>query len=644
MFMQKLNPRFIWLLSILLLAFFVGCSSDSGSGSQQSSSRIYELNAATGSLTAVAGDSGGTKFQLTFHNMKNEVNWFSDRPIREGGTDSINSLTNLWSTAYGSVAPNAVLEAFYGNRQYIQIFCTLEKPTYNEATGQLSFGMTINYAEDIDGKPITVTDLSLVDLELIIINNTLPIGAAQWSHILYGASLSFQAASAGTYTLRVTGPENNVYGYTSAPLLNWMKTPFRDYLNNWQAQFGDNPPNVAIMSTAANNAFRLQIATLSSPVYDENTNSITFTAQPIYGAINAGEVLSDVELFIDSSNELTFTIINHSGKKAYVRIIRETSPNAFENVFDNVLIDIGKPHDFKISNLNAGRVYISYDKPFEYKLPIQPDGANDKNADYNKRFDKVEFTYVNGKGKINLTAVDFYSIPMLLETSIKGTTIEHLTLANGMTGRKIEEALTALIAPADASSTIIKGGTGGVETLRILSPVKNPGAYPKFDTYLTTLIGAPLAISGTYFGKPAIAYSYATDSITAASIKLTEGKNTIEIPMSSLMWNATDKTNHNGIYTCNGAYTVAGAVNKTGHVGDNDIYSAVVRDVVTGFNLGYVKPKPDTNDSSKWWQIRPLPSRVPVIPMPRRLPVCIPAPTVFLLPTGTAIYSQTSAG
>lgn len=278
----------------MLTGILASCS---GRGSSQQS-LIYELNAKTGNITAVDGDTTGTKFQLTFSNATN-VNWFSDRPIRDAGVDTVSNLvTGIWPKAYGAVAPNSVLEGFYGTRQYIQIFCTLEKPSYNAETGQLSFSMTVNYVE---GYQEVLSNLSLADLQLIILNNA-ATSLAQWSEILYGDSLTFQkATAANTYTLSVTNPFENVYSYTSAPAQNWLKTPVREYLDSWHARFGTNPPNVAIMSTGENNEVVIHIVTLTFPVYNESYKSISFTATPVYGTINDGEVLSDVELFIDSS-------------------------------------------------------------------------------------------------------------------------------------------------------------------------------------------------------------------------------------------------------------------------------------------------------------------------------------------------------
>lgn len=299
---------------------------------------------------------------------------------------------------------------------------------------------------------------------------------------------------------------------------------------------------------------------------------------------------SDNTFLTGSSKELTVTIKNNSGRTAHIKFTGD--PLTVDK--NNVSLKSGSSADFSLTAVTAGRIYISYDKALSSNAP---DGANSADKDYTTRFDKIELTYGQG-GKANLTAVDFYSIPMILETSIQGTTIEHLTLADNQTGKALEAAITGIL--TDQSSAVIKGGTNGTETVRILSPVKNPGAYAGFDAYLNTLVRATLSITGTYYGTPSLNYDY-TGMISADSITLGDGTHTIVIPMTSLMYNKTDLTRYNGIYTCNGAYKVNGV---TRHVADNDIYSAVYRDLVTGFNLGFVQP--GANDSSQWWYAAPF--------------------------------------
>jgi len=294
---------------------------------------------------------------------------------------------------------------------------------------------------------------------------------------------------------------------------------------------------------------------------------------------------------LDSSGGLNVVIKNQSGRTAYIKFTGQpidVSPG-------NASIITGGTKEFSLTSATSGRIYVSYDKALSSD---DPDGANPTDKDYRTRFDKVELTYTGGNGKANLTAVDFYSIPMILETSIDGTTIEHLTLGGNQTGNSVEAAITGIL--SDVSAAVIKDGTSKNETVRILSPVKSPGAYQGFDAYLSTLNKATLTISGIFYGTPSQTYNY-TGSISAEAITLAGGGHTISIPMTSLMYSKTDLINHNGIYTCNGSFTVDG---KTWNVAKNDINAAVYRDLVAGFNLGFVKP--GANDSATWWTSPPF--------------------------------------
>jgi len=280
---------------------------------------------------------------------------------------------------------------------------------------------------------------------------------------------------------------------------------------------------------------------------------------------------------------LNIKINNQSGHQVFVKFIG--SPLVVDK--NNFSIASGGTDSTKLTEVSAGRILVSYDKALSSN---EPDGANPGDADYQTRFDKVELSFKPGAGgKANLTAVDFYSIPMVLDTEIEGTTIDHLTLANGKTGKDVEAALSGVI--LDRTQAVIEGG-GVIK--RFLAPVKAPGAYLNFDSFLDTLNGSTLKIVGTFFGTPTADYNY-TGTWGANDITLSGSGNTIRITRDSLKWDKTDLKNHNGIYTCNGAYTVNGA---TSNVTANDINAAVYRDLVAGLNFGYVKP--GANDSTNW--------------------------------------------
>ncbi len=581
------------LLLTISIAALASCSSSSNNSNNESL-RIYEMVAGKGSFSAVSGDTTGTRFQLVLSNVPADLIYFTDRPAQEAGYDTMaNVINTIWPRVYGAVSPNALLQATVTNQGTIDLFCVLEKPVYNTATGQLS--VTLTY---LNGNQKPVNSLAVTDVKIIILNNATSTTQNEWSQLMNGATGTFTPTStAGTYTFRIQQPSDYVFSYTNAPSRLSAKYTADAYIMGWQTRFGSVSPNVSISyDPQVNLVGGVQIVTLSNPVYDSATRSISFTAKLLYGTTpipTSGLNVNAPSLFIDggAADGLKVTIKNSSGRTAYVRFTGK--PVSVDK--NNIAITNGGSEIFTLVSSNSGRIYISYDKALSSD---EPDGANTSDKDYGTRFDKIELTYTGSGGKANLTAVDFYAIPMVLETSIQGTTIEHLTLADKTTGEMLEAALTKTIT-GSASSTVIKGGTGGIETLRVLSSVKRPASYPAFDTYLDS-IGDPskntrLTIAGTYYGSPAQNYSF-SGTMNATEISLISGSDTIKIPLSSLKLNATDAINYNGIYTCNSPYTVNGT---KAVVGDNNLYSAVYRDLVTAFNLGYVTA--GTNDSSSWW-------------------------------------------
>lgn len=288
---------------------------------------------------------------------------------------------------------------------------------------------------------------------------------------------------------------------------------------------------------------------------------------------------------------LPVTISNQSSATAYILFTGDTT-KTFSVTPASATIAAGASAVFNVTNISAGRIYVSYNTALSSNAP---DGANPNDPDYNTRFDKVELTYNLGSGgAANLTAVDFYAIPMMLQTSIQGTVINQLTLTPGQTGNGVQAALQASVASGQNAPVV---NTKTNTFARILSPVKAPAAYGKFDGYLATLGSATFTIAGTYFGSTSQSYSY-TGSVGTNNITLTSAdqSHTMKVPLASLQYNATNLIDDNGIYTCDAPYTVDGV---THHVADNDLYAAVYRDLVTGFNLGFVTP--GANVSSTWW-------------------------------------------
>jgi hypothetical protein len=316
------------------------------------------------------------------------------------------------------------------------------------------------------------------------------------------------------------------------------------------------------------------------------------------GCVGGGSSVSSEATLVAPTppSSLPVTIKNSSGETAYVKFTGDTT-KTFAVSPASATIAAGGSATFNVANISAGRIYISYGTALSSD---SPDGANPADPDYHTRFDKVEITYNQGSGgSANLTAVDFYAIPMVLETSIQGTTIDQLTLATGQTGNGVLAEIRNAVA-AGQTVPVVNTTTGTFA--RVLSPVKAPAAYGSFDAFLDTLTASTLTISGTYFGAASQPYGY-SGTIGPHDITLTNTAHTIKISRGSLAFNATDLVDHNGIYTCDAPFTVDGQLHE---VSDNDIYAAVYRDLVAGFNLGFVQQ--GANASSGWWTSPAFPS------------------------------------
>jgi len=311
MFTRFSKFRHIILFSVVaaLSVIMANCSSsNSGSGSSEKL-RIYETIAGSGSFSSVADDSTGASFQLSLVNVSKDVLWFSDRPGQDAGYDNLNNvITNIWPRVYGSVAPNALLKGTTSDQGTIEIFCVLNKPVYNASTGQLDFIVTY-----LDGNQKPTSNLAITDVKLIIINNA-TTQAEEWSQLLVGDTGTFEpTTTAGTYTFRIQKTIGDVLSYSSAPTRKMSRITVKDFIQNWQSQFGAVPPNVSIAFDPQNNNIGggVQIATLTNPVYDEAVGSLSFTAKILSGTmpITSGMKVNAPSLFIDAGSKETTDII-----------------------------------------------------------------------------------------------------------------------------------------------------------------------------------------------------------------------------------------------------------------------------------------------------------------------------------------------
>lgn len=267
-------------------------------------------------------------------------------------------------------------------------------------------------------------------------------------------------------------------------------------------------------------------------------------------------------------------------------------------------------YSFTTTDFESGRIFISY----RGKMPDE-ESKIDPFSNSIPRNDKVEITYQlkNGAptGSANLTAVDYFGIPMMIETlDASGNVLATFTYyANLDTVVKGLDDIDNKIA---TDAKIMKGN----EFLRVVAPVKwAPGSgaptanpYPSMKPYFDSVSGQSVNIVGQYDGVPGqyspAAYNYtgtlaSSGDITFSGTLATNGG--APAAGDNIVIKATDLLA--GIYTANPPYTKGGA---SGQISDNDVYSAIVRDLLTGFNAGYIGGTYGSDPSDEWWSKPPF--------------------------------------
>ena len=209
---------------------------------------------------------------------------------------------NIWPRVYGKVAPNALLRATAADGSVIALFCMLEQPIYNAASGKLSFVMTY-----LNGYRKPASNLAVTDVKLVILNNAASALPEDWAQLMTCDTGTFTPVNSidGTCTLSIRHAHDNVFSYTNAPARKSKILTVGDFMRSWRTRFGSTHPNVSIVYSVGKGAYNaVQFATLTNPLYDEATGNISFTAKILYGTApigSSGLQVTNPTLIIDGS-------------------------------------------------------------------------------------------------------------------------------------------------------------------------------------------------------------------------------------------------------------------------------------------------------------------------------------------------------
>ena len=291
------------------------------------------------------------------------------------------------------------------------------------------------------------------------------------------------------------------------------------------------------------------------------------------------------------ASALEVQVVNNSGvDPSQVWLSLYNGPSADGQLPNNTPVQLSSLTDssFSLNAITAGRLYVAYgtegvDINTTTGTPI--------------RNDKVEFT---NPGVANLTAVDYFGIPMDLQTlDSSGTVLE--TLAYRCYTSTVAGALQAL---PGGTQSVIKTAAGGFS--KVMSPLLS-NTWPLMTAYVQSMSGQSITVDSVYDGSAALGRPAQTADMTGTfgadgSITLT---GTITTPSTgAVAQNQTLQISGDSmaaaVYTNNGTYLKNGAA---GAVGDNDVFSVIYRDVVAGFALGYWGGK--YGDTSSAWLRQP---------------------------------------
>ena len=277
--------------------------------------------------------------------------------------------------------------------------------------------------------------------------------------------------------------------------------------------------------------------------------------------------------------------------------------------------DIGS--GIALQSFASGRIYFSLGAPLTGTGDPEP--INSSVANWGTRFDKLELTFgQNPYGVANLTAIDYFAIPLAIKTysgaTATGTPLGTLTYQQP--GNTVAANLGALT--NNNAKVVLHDSKGNF--LRVLGPTLSPsGVYPSFSPYLAAVQAAGQATqirdlysqAGSTNATKTQTYQFTATFDASGNIQLLGGGISYaggpSVGMGhTILLKASDLAL--GIYSANPPYTVDGAA---ANIGQNDVYSAVVRDLLTGYALGFVNSA--TADaqhgntafkdeiSSNWW-------------------------------------------
>jgi Beta-1,3-glucanase len=227
----------------------------------------------------------------------------------------------------------------------------------------------------------------------------------------------------------------------------------------------------------------------------------------------------------------------------------------------------------------SGRIWISLGEPVQPQYG--PNFASSSLPNYKTRWDKIEWTIDGSPTQCaNLSSADFFSIPLKLSG---GQTDD------GKTELSWKESTASVFnklkaAAGNINSDPVIPGNGPAGIVRVISPstTANPSTYTSYKPYIDAVKGKTTKVKGHFYGNPQTDFEYdATIDQIGNLVMIGKGKSAGH----SIRVEANDLPVQ-GLYKCDPQFSVD---NQPGwNFAKNDVYCAALRDVLAGFNFGFV--------------------------------------------------------
>ena len=283
----------LWCLAFALLLGACG-GGDPPVANADISNRIYVLASRGGEASAA---KTGKDYVVTLTGVEPEVDWYTDRPARVTGDEATRAFVqSSWQRAYGTVAPNALLQ--YRNASGVHgLFGAVQNLAYRPDTRTLQFTMTLAKSSyDIAG------GIGIFEAPVLTVLNNLQPPQEGSSFALEAGRASLVANAAGRYRLLLQDVDDEVFWMNNAPSRAGDFEQVGHFVNEWPTRFGQVGPNASLAGDLGNGDYDILPLVLSDPQYDSAARSLSFAASALAGpgTPDASAVLANAVLFVDS--------------------------------------------------------------------------------------------------------------------------------------------------------------------------------------------------------------------------------------------------------------------------------------------------------------------------------------------------------